>query len=127
MSDVGSKLLLTAVFSGKTSNGVMPYVLAFVRRRRSVVCQKVSGSNISRRACPRITKCYTVSMPTYNLEPRGYDDISCYAGRHLWRFEKTVQNAASDGFGSIFSGAAFCLPPPPIGGLLVLFIIIRAM
>ena len=43
------------------------------------------------------------------MEPRGYDDFS-YAGRHLWKFEKTVQNAASDGFGSNFSGAAFCLP-----------------
>ena len=29
---------------------------------------------------------------------------------HFWKFEKTVQNAASDGVGSNFNGAAFCLP-----------------
>ena len=35
------------------------------------------------------------------------------SGRHLSKFEKTCENAASDGFGSSFSRAAFCLP---IGG-----------
>ena len=34
-TDVGSKLLQAAAFSGKTSNGVLSYVLTFVRRRRS--------------------------------------------------------------------------------------------
>ena len=32
-------------------------------------------------------------------------------------FEKTVQNAASDGFGSKFSGATFCLPHQLVGVL----------
>ena len=50
-----------------------------------------------------------------SLEPRGYVDIS-YAGRHLWKFEKMVHNAASYCFGSNFSGV---LPAPAIGGLLV--------
>ena len=34
------------------------------------------------------------------------------------KFEKTVQNAASDGFGSKFSGAAFCLLHQLVGFLL---------
>ena len=38
--------------------------------------------------------------------------------RHLSKYEKTTDNAASDGFVSNFSGAAFCLAPP-IDGLLV--------
>ena len=36
-------------------------------------------------------------------------------GRH---YERTAENATSDGWGSNFSGAAFCLAQP-IGGLLV--------
>ena len=48
-------------------------------------------------------------MPTQFIEPRGYDDIS-YAGRHFWKFEKTVHDAASYCFRSNFSGVAFCLP-----------------
>ena len=41
---------------------------------------------------------------------------SCW---YLSKFEKTAENVPSDGFGSNFSGAAFCLANP-IGGLLVL-------
>ena len=81
-----------------------------------VVHHKVNGSNISRTVCPRITQ-ITRHPCRPGLEPLGYDDFS-YAGRHLWKFEKTVQNAAYDGFWSTFSRAAF-LPAQPIGGLLV--------
>ena len=35
--------------------------------------------------------------------------------RHLSKFEKTAENAASDCRGLNFSAATFCLPPP-IGG-----------
>ena len=40
------------------------------------------------------------------------------SGRHLLKFEKTAEKAASDCSGSNFRGAAFCLAQP-IGGLLV--------
>ena len=57
-------------------------------------------------------------MPTYSLEPRGYDDIS-YAGRHFGSSRKrSVQNAASPSptaLDRIFSGAAFCLPHQLVG------------
>ena len=53
----------------------------------------------------------------FSIEPRGYDDIS-YSDRDLWMFEKTAQNAPSDGVGSNFSGAAFCLPHQLVGFLL---------
>ena len=62
LPDVG--LLQTAVFSGKTSNGILSYVLTFVRRRRSSY-HKVSGSNISRTVCPIITKFYMASMASF--------------------------------------------------------------
>ena len=34
------------------------------------------------------------------------------SGRHLWKFEKMAENAASYGFGLIFISALFYLPPP---------------
>ena len=74
---------------------------------------KVSSSNISRTVCQLESPNFT-RHACRPIEPRGYDDIS-YAGRH---FGSSRKRSASDGFGSNFSGAAFCLPPP-IGGLLV--------
>ena len=44
--------------------------------------------------------------------------VSATSGRHLWKFEKTAQNAACNGFGSNFCGAAFCLPHHVVGILL---------
>ena len=43
------------------------------------------------------------------------------SGRHLWKFEKTAENDAPEGFGFNFSGAAFYLAQP-IGGLLLVLI-----
>ena len=40
------------------------------------------------------------------------------SGRHLSQLDKRAEDAASDGFGWNFIGAAFCLAQP-IGGLLV--------
>ena len=46
------------------------------------------------------------------------------SSRHLSKFEKMTGNAASDGFGSNFIGAAFYLAQP-LGGLLVKLINIK--
>ena len=88
--------------------------LYFQAKRRMgsfVVHHKVSGSNIWRTDCPRITKFCTASMPTYLKAARIYYII--YAGTQLWKFEKTVHSPAYDGIGSNCSGAAFCLPHQP--------------
>ena len=68
-----------------------------------VVQHKMSGSNIWRTVCPRITKFYTASMPTYLKASRIRRNPLHQSA--FWKFEKAVQNAASDGFGSNFSGA----------------------
>ena len=47
------------------------------------------------------------------------------SSRHLPKFEKkTAENAASDGFGSNFSGVAFCLANRWAFVLILLFIIV---
>ena len=51
-----------------------------------------------------------ISMPTQSVDTTD-STTSATSGRHLWKFEKTVENAASDGFGSNLSGATFCLGP----------------
>ena len=43
---------------------------------------------------------------------------SVTSGRHLLMLKKADENAASYGFGSNFSGAAFCLPHQLVGILL---------
>ena len=44
-----------------------------------------------------------------SLEPRGYDDLS-YAGRHLWKFEKTVHDAPHTALGRILVARRFVCP-----------------
>ena len=56
-------------------------------------------------------------MPTYS-----YIGMmsSATSGRHFSKFEKkTAENSASNGFGSNFNGAAFCLPHHSVGFLFV--------
>ena len=48
----------------------------------------------------------------------GYDITSCFRSAFV-EVRKTAENAASDGLGSNFSGAAFCLALP-VAGLFVL-------
>ena len=101
---VGSKLFQAAVFSGKTSNDVV--------RRLSQSERLKNLENVLESPNFTLHPCWC------NLEPLGYDDIS-YAGRHFWKLEKTVQNAASNCSGSNFSGATFCLPHQLVGFLSV--------
>ena len=50
------------------------------------------------------------SVPTYSTATPIMES-SAASGRHISKFVKTAENvAAYDGFGSYFSGAAFCLP-----------------
>ena len=105
---VGSKLLQAAVFSSKTSNGVVRHSsdsitkwVARISRERLVL----ESPNFAWHPCRR------------SLEPREYDDVS-YAGRHSWKFEKTIQNAASYCFGvTFFCSSAFCLQCQLVGFL----------
>ena len=75
------------------------------------------GSNNSTNGWTRITTVYTDIHAglTYSHIEYASPAIS---GRHLLKFDKSAKNAASDGFVSNFSGAAFCLAQP-VGGFLV--------
>ena len=54
----------------------------------------------------------------------GYDITSCFRSAFV-EVRKTPENAASDGLGLNFSGAAFCLPQPIDGLLVVSFYLIN--
>ena len=69
-------------------------------------------------ALHRITKSYTdIHANLFYSHIRC--DVICYFRSAFPKVRKTVKNAASYGFESNISGAAFCLPPPT-GGLFVM-------
>ena len=102
------------LFLGKTPCGVLP--LYDDRRRRRRRCSyKVRQSSISRTVSARIAKfCRHIPADLPYICTR-YDIINNFRSEDT--AEKTSENAASDGFGSNSSGAAFA--SAPIGGLLV--------
>ena len=57
-----------------------------------------------------------ISTPTYFASTQDMTSSPTF-GRHFSRFEKTVENAASYGFVSNFSGATFCLTRRLVGFL----------
>ena len=89
---------------------------------RSASCYNVYAYAVVR---PRQSEKLRISQERFGLEspnwtrtskPSNAIAIPAIYGRHLSKSVKTVENAISDGFGSNFSGAAFCLSQP-IGGL----------
>ena len=60
---------------------------------------------------------YTVVGDIWPHKSAGYDVTSYFQSAFI-EVRKTAENAASDGFGSNFSGAAFCLPHQLVGFLL---------
>ena len=61
------------------------------------------------------------SIPTNSIVIPDMTSLAPF-GRHLSKFDKTAENAASDGFLSNFSGAVCCLTQI-IGGLLVRYLV----
>ena len=86
------------------------------RSSSSFVRHRVRQSFISRTVWHRITNFYTNIHADLLDSHTGYDAISVYTSS-----KETAQNAASDGFGSGFSGVAFCLPHQLVGFLLGTF------
>ena len=68
---------------------------------------------ISRTVRATITKFYRHIQTDLHYICAGYDITNYF--RPEATAKKTVENAASDGFGSTFSGAAFCLPHQLVG------------
>ena len=64
--------------------------------------------NFSRKVIVKITKFYTVVGDIWPHKSAGYD-VTSYFQSAFTEVRKTAENAASDGFGSNLSGAAFCL------------------
>ena len=61
-----------------------------------------------------VVKCSEI----HHYSHAGYDVKSYFLSAFI-EVRKPVQNAATDGFGSNFSGAPFCLAQPIGGGLLI--------
>ena len=81
------------------------------------VRQAKKSNNLANVFLPRITTFYKDTHADLVYSRVKYDVISYFWSAFL-EFRKNDRNATSAGFGSNFSGAAFCLPYQLVGYLL---------
>ena len=83
------------------------------------ILAKSDAENGSGRPKSRIIRpLFNVEIHAGLLYSRTRYDVTSYFRFALIKIRKTAENAACDGFGSKFSGAAFCLPHQLVGFLL---------
>ena len=82
--------------------------------RKTYIVRPAKKSNISATVKSRPATCCTDILADLVYSNTGYD-VTSYFRSAFTEFRKTADNAASDGFGLNFSGAAFCLPHHLVG------------